>query len=328
MSIFQRPGSPFYYAEARRGRRRICRSTGTTSRREARAFEQRLKRELANTPEAQHAADSLDAAFGRYWLDHASHLRSAVTTQYYIAAILKHMDPALTLSAMSNADVAAFVALRRRMVSNATVNREMACLRAMHRMAGEEWEYRTRAISWRRHRLTEPRERVRWISQAKARQLLAALPDHIADAAEWSMLTGCRKMETYGLDWQNIDMQQRTARIWAKGGRWDEIDLPDPAWLLLANLRGGRTGPVFSARNLRKYWAAACKQCELEDFRWHDMRHTYATWLRQQGTPVEIVQKLLRHRDISTTMRYAHIDRRELREAVRVLPTLRANKTI
>lgn len=263
--------------------------------------------------------ETLDACFARYWTDHVRHMPSAVTTQYHITRLLERLDQTTPISGLTTAMLAAYVATRRAEVAPATVNRELSCLRAMHSKAGQEWEYDVRVIAWRRLMLTEPKERVRWITRAEADQLMDALPLHIAWAAEWSLLTGCRRSETYGLEWKRVDMEARTVSVWGKAQCWQQVELSDSALVLLANQPGGRVGKVFSETNRRRFWAGACEVAGLEDFRWHDLRHTYATWLRQEGAPIETVQKLLRHRDISTTMRYAHVDRSEMQEAVQRL---------
>lgn len=82
---------------------------------------------------------------------------------------------------------------------------------------------------------------------------------------------------------------------------------------------------VFDKTNLRKLWAAALVKAKLDDFTFHDLRHTHATWLRQGGAPLEIVQRSLGHASITTTQRYAHVDDREVRDALAQLPTLRPN---
>jgi site-specific recombinase XerD len=69
--------------------------------------------------------------------------------------------------------------------------------------------------------------------------------------------------------------------------------------------RGGEL--VFNARNRRKIWAAALAKAGITDFRWHDMRHTYATWLGRAGADLQMVQKALGHSQIQTTTRYRHV---------------------
>ncbi len=83
---------------------------------------------------------------------------------------------------------------------------------------------------------------------------------------------------------------------------------------------------MFDKTNARRAWDAALKKAKIENFRWHDLRHTHATWLRQQGAPVEVVQRSMGHADIATTMRYAHVADTELVEALHKLPQLSTSK--
>jgi integrase len=66
-------------------------------------------------------------------------------------------------------------------------------------------------------------------------------------------------------------------------------------------------GKVFDTTNFEKRWRAATKAAGLIDFRFHDLRHTFASWARQSGADIADVKDALGHSDISMTMRYAHI---------------------
>jgi site-specific recombinase XerD len=90
-----------------------------------------------------------------------------------------------------------------------------------------------------------------------------------------------------------------------------------------------RTGDfVFSDRNKRRYFEQALKKAQIPDFCWHDLRHCHATWLRQSGAPLEVVQRSLGHAHISTTAIYAHVADPELVEALRRLPSISPSETL
>jgi integrase len=319
----KRKDSPYWWYDFQIDGDRFRGSTKESAYREAQRFIRDLKKRIRAGDIPVDDVATVAGMYTRYWDDHARHLPSADTLSYYTQAVQSRLPMGLKLADLSNAHVAKYVAERRLEVGPATVNREVATLRAAHRMAGEEWEWPTRAISWRKHMLKEPQSRERWITQDEAALLLAALPGHIADAVRWSLLTGCRRAETTALAWPQVDLTQRTARILGKGQRWDTIELNAGAFELLANLRPDdkekRAGQVFDLTNRRKHWTAACETAALSDFRWHDLRHTFATWMRQQGASLELVQEALRHADIATTRRYAHVGRDELRAAVELV---------
>lgn len=332
MPIYKREGSPYWQYDFKREGVRYKGSTRTADKRRAQQFERDLKRQAergeTKTTDNATVSDLLD----RYYEDHARHMPSVDTLEFYIQSLQDRLPLALELSELSNPVIAEYVASRRKLVSPATVNREIATLRSAHRMAGEDWEWDTRAISWRRHMLKEPQGRTRWITEKEAGELLGALSDHISDAARWSLLTGCRKAETFGMQWDHVNLPERVARVFGKGQKWREVPLSASAFVLLANLphkldENGkplpRDGAVFDATNLRKHWTAACTKAKIADFRWHDLRHTFATWLRQKGTPIEVVKESLGHADISTTMRYAHVAKQEIRDAVELITIAR-----
>ena len=68
-----------------------------------------------------------------------------------------------------------------------------------------------------------------------------------------------------------------------------------------------RKGQVFDTTNFRKRWYAAVADSRLEDFRFHDLRHTFASWARQSGADIADICEALGHSNIAVTMKYAHI---------------------
>lgn len=88
-----------------------------------------------------------------------------------------------------------------------------------------------------------------------------------------------------------------------------------------------RKGPIF--RNQRHpekpvlsndhWFKPALKAAGISDFKWHDLRHTFASWLVQEGVPLDRVSKLLGHKSLTMTMRYAHLAPSQLREDVALL---------
>jgi integrase len=79
---------------------------------------------------------------------------------------------------------------------------------------------------------------------------------------------------------------------------------------------------VFDFVNQRKEWEAAVKAAGLEDFRFHDLRHTAATWAGLHGGDIAAIQRMLGHSRIETTMRYRHVLREDVKRTVARLPTL------
>ncbi|HXF89540.1 MAG TPA: site-specific integrase [Xanthobacteraceae bacterium] len=327
MSIFKRPGSPYYYAEFQIQGNRFCRSTRRTTEREARAEERRLRDEARAGLAERAGADalSLDQGFGRYWREHGHKLAWAAEVERYIEQILAHVDKDMPIERLSDAEVNDFVQARLRAGGGRyAINRALAVWRAMHRRARKRWKQRTQEIDWA-DVLNPESKRLAYFTLEEARRLIDCLPARVALAVEWSLYTGCRKFETFGLVWENVHLDRGYATVTKKGGGTHTVWLSEQAMDVLARCeRAGRY--VFDRRGVRRIFAAGLKKAGLEGHRWHDLRHTHATWLRQAKVPVEVVQRSLGHTQLSTTMRYAHVDDTEVQEALRRLPILGTNR--
>ena len=200
--------------------------------------------------------------------------------------------------------------------SNASVNRLKATLSAMLQYGCREGYLMTntaRSVA----NLTEPRAIERWLSDDERERLLEA-----CKKSEWNKLyllvvlaltTGARKSELLNLQWSDIDMQCRTARLYlTKNGDSRVLTLPSPAIEALRPHRG--VGPVFPGEKnplnpytIKKPWAKALKQAGVEKFRFHDLRHSAASYLVMNGATLYETGEILGHRSVQTTKRYAHL---------------------
>jgi integrase len=324
MSVFKRPGSPYYYTEFQIGGQRFLRSTRRTTEREARAEERKIK-EAERAKLKEHAAGreqlTLDQGFGKYWQEHGQNLSWASEVERYIRQILDRVDPGLLIENLSDSDVNDFVQVRvNESGGEYAINRALSIWRSMHRRARTKWKQKTQVIDWADFFNPESK-RVRFLTIDEIRGLVEALPVHIGLAVEWSVYTGCREAETFNMTWDDVHLDRGYAVVLAKGGKSHTVWLSEQAMDVLVRCeRKGRY--VFTKTNKRRYFDQALKKTGITDFCWHDLRHTHATWLRQAGAPLEIVQRSLGHADLSTTQRYAHVADSELQEALRALPSI------
>jgi len=205
-------------------------------------------------------------------------------------------------------------------VSNASVNRMLAVVRSVLRKAANEWEWIDRSPKVRL--LPEPKLRVRYLSSVEALELLRHLPSHLAAMAQFSLLTGLRQGNVRGLRWSQVDLEGR--KLWinadqAKGGRAIAVPLPPEAASVLSKQRGQHSEWVFTFRGKpitqvnTKAWREALKRAGITDFRWHDLRHTWASWHAQGGTPQSVLQELGGWESASMVRRYAHFSPEHLR---------------
>ena len=324
MSVYRRAGSPFWcYDFAVRGHR-FRGSTGTAERSAAEAVETRLRAAALERATAPREL-TLDQALGRYYEDHAKRLPSEPDIVRGGALLLRHFGKTLRLTELSNDAVARYVAKRRGQVSDASVNRETAVLRAVYRTARDRWGAEVAPIDWRLHVLREPAPRDRFLSREEAARLLDHAPAHLKGPILFSLFTGARLANVVRLDWAQIDLTAREVRFRAKsklpGGKPHVVPLAEPVFILLASLGPKAEGAVwlYKGQPLRDWmWSFrdTCRRAGIQGLRWHDLRRTAATWALQGGARLDEVQLLLGHADIRTTQRYAHRDPDAKRRAV------------
>ena len=141
-----------------------------------------------------------------------------------------------------------------------------------------------------------------------------------------AITTGFRKSEADNLTWDCVDLDNLL--IWAKktkSGKDRTVNIPPELEPVLTKLKHANTtnSPyVFyrsdgrKAGNQRKAFETALKRAGIKDFRWHDLRHCYGTYLVLMHIDIYVIMELMGHADIRTTMKYLHVASSSKREAV------------
>ena len=208
-------------------------------------------------------------------------------------------------------------------VENSTVNRLMEVIRAILRKACNEWEWLDRVPAVRM--LPEPIKRVRWLRRHEAEKLIAELPTHLADMARFSLETGLRRSNVTGLQWSQLDLVRNTAWIHpdeAKARKAIPVPLSIAAVAVLRKQIGKHQTNVFTYKGNTvtqvntKAWHKALERANIEDFRWHDLRHTWASWHIQEGTPLHVLQELGGWSTPEMVQKYAHLSSEHLAQWV------------
>lgn len=137
----------------------------------------------------------------------------------------------------------------------------------------------------------------------------------------FAMLTGFRRGEIVGLKWAQVDMDNGYVTLSApKGGKTVSVPVSDAAMDVLRS-RERKSNYVFPGRDgRRRYefagpWKRVLADAKIENFRFHDFRHNFASQLASGGVPVSVIQQLLTHKQIATTMKYAHLSPGALQDA-------------
>ena len=199
-------------------------------------------------------------------------------------------------------------------VTHATVNRLLEVLRAILRRCVNEWEWLDRAPYVRM--LKEPTRRIRFLTVDEARLLLAALPKHLSDMAAFSLATGLRRANVTGLKWSQVDLEKRLAWVHpdeAKARKAIAVPLNLEAVAIIRRQLGKHPTHVFSYRDKpivqtsTKAWYKGLEAAGISNFRWHDLRHTWASWHVQNGTPLFALQELGGWESPEMVRRYAHL---------------------
>jgi integrase len=198
----------------------------------------------------------------------------------------------------------------------------LALIRAILKRACDEWEWLERVPKFKLYR--EAEGRVRALTPSEFQALLAELPPHLADMATFAVATGLRQGNVTGLQWQCVDLSRQHAWIPGsqhKNGKPHAVPLNDMAMAVLRRQVGKHPTHVFTFRGQpitnvnTKAWTGALRRAGIEDFRWHDLRHTFATWHRQAGTPTHELQRLGGWKTGSMVERYAHVAPEALQSA-------------
>ena len=180
----------------------------------------------------------------------------------------------------------------------ATVNRYLATIRNLLRMARDEWQWIDSIPKIRL--LTGEVERDRWLTREEAEKLITACPPHLAALVRFALATGCRAREIAELEWRRVDLERKTAWLdKTKNGTPRGVPLNRDAVALLREQAGKHPDFCFTYYGepirwqlTNSAWLTACGKAGIRDFRFHDLRHTWASWHRQAGTSCDELKEL------------------------------------
>lgn len=164
-------------------------------------------------------------------------------------------------------------------------------------------------------RQESPPSRIRYLTKAEWASLRKCLSKHQRALATFAVSTGLRQANVLKLEWSQVDLPRKVAWIHpdqAKSRKAIGVPLSDEAVKVLRGQLGQHERWVFPyngkpVSEVKTGWAKALRQAGVQNFTWHDLRHTWATWHIMGGTPVEVLQKLGGWADIRMVLRYAHL---------------------
>ena len=324
MSIYQRGKKKIWWARfTGPDGERIHESSKTTDRRAAQEWHDALKAKRWREARMGDRPARLWNDAVVQWLKETSHKR----THDEDIAKLRWLDRFWRdwpLERITRAEVQRVGAFKAEESSPATANRYLALVRAILTRACKVWEWLDRAPAVTLY--PEPKRRVRWLTREEADRLVAALPPHLAAMAIFALATGLRESNVTGLLWAQIDLRRCHAWIHpdqAKARKAIAVPLNADALAVLRAQIGQHEEYVFTyrgrpvTRTTDSAWYKALDRCGIEDFRWHDLRHTWASWLVQSGCSLQRLMELGGWSNYETVLKYAHLAPGDLAEEAR-----------
>lgn len=172
----------------------------------------------------------------------------------------------------------------------------------------------------------------RYLDQSECKRLLQATKHnpHLHAFITLALNTGCRSGELLTLTWDNVHLNRSYLTIrntLSKNGRTVHKPLNNASKQALCSIYTHNHWVFYNPKtdnriiSLKKGFATAVKNAHIGHCRIHDLRHTFASFLVQEGIPLYHVMQLLGHSDIKTTQRYAHLSKNNLSDCLAVLPS-------
>ena len=320
MSIYKRKETWWIQFTTPDGRR-VQQSAGTQIKQEAQELHDQLKAEAWRVKNlGEKPRHTWQEAVIR-WLSESSHKKSIETDKIRLRWLHTHLHNS-KLEEITKTKIDAIKSAKQNEgVSNATVNRTLALLRSILNRAKQDWEWLDSTPSVRL--FPENAARVRWLSHEESDRLIHELPEHLKAMVRFTLSTGLRESNVTGLQWSQIDMQRHCAWIHAdqaKGKKAIAVPLNNDALTVIRQQIGKHDTHVFTykgnpvTRANNHAWEKALIRAGITDFRWHDLRHTWASWHVQNGTPLHVLKELGGWADLTMVLRYAHLSSKHLEE--------------
>jgi len=326
--IYQRKDRPGFWiswsdAQGRRRYRKTDAQNITQARqiRNAELFRVEQARVLGFSPPGN---DTLEAVVKRY----LTHQKARVSQASYLreqVSLESHLKPFFRgkLSSIRRTDIQRYITQRSAKVSPHTIQKELNTLKHLLGLA-VEWEI----IPFNpTHRVKSPRlpaGRVRYLQPTELKLLIEACLDWLQPIVAIAASTGMRRSEIVSLRWMDLDtVHDRIMLPQTKNGEHRIVYLNKFAQSAFASLPfDENTKPTerlfrgITPERVSVAFRRTCRAIGIIDFRFHDLRHTAASWMRMGGADIHTVAQLLGHKDLRMASRYQHLSPSFLAEAV------------
>ena len=320
MAIYKQEKSGFWYIDfVDANGKRVRQSAGTKNKQQAQELHDKLKHDAWRV---KNVGDKVRHSWQEAVVLYLNNKQEAKTLRN-IKAALRYLDEHLHDKYLDEITKVVIDKIKHQKkatgIETGTVNRILSVLRAVLNAAKNDFDLIDSVPLVRL--FPEKQGRVRFITHEQAEKLLSELSPHLKAMARFTLATGLRHSNVTGLKWSQIDLQNRRAWIAAsesKSGKAISIPLNDDALAVLRSQIGKHETRVFTykgnpiATANTKAFRAALKRAGIDDFCWHDLRHTWASWHVQNGTPLNVLKELGGWADLTMVLRYAHLSSEHL----------------
>ena len=334
MEMFKRNG--VWWTCIRHEGRKIQKSLGTANKQSAQKIDNKIRTQI-NEGSYFERLDGHNKTFkdmmDKFMKEHAPKVSINMQSSYTVS--LKHLNPYFRetkLTSISSKMISRYKVLRKdEGAAPGSINKELAMLSKAFSLSVKEWEWlRDNPVS-RVQREKLDNEIDRWLTDDEEVRLLENCPKWLGEIVVFGLHTGLRKEELLSLEWSRVSLLRKTILIKeTKNGKPKTLPLNKVGLGILeqrSKVRSikndlvffTRNGTKLSGYNLRRAFNDARIRAKIENFRFHDLRHTFATRLAQAGVDLYMISKLLGHRDIKNTQRYSHHCPDSLRNGVEIL---------
>lgn len=316
----------------------IRRSAKTSKKAEAQAYLHRLIEEFRSTGGKTVPRYPLTEAIDAFF-ETSSLKASTLATYRFHAVVVLRLLGHLHLDEIDRRALGEFVATRKRTgVTDATIRRDLSFLGSIFTAAIRRgWVETSPVTAFNKRALKESRPRIRFVSRDEFARLYDAACETLKPILVLAVETGMRKEELLSLRLEQIDLPRREVHLeLTKTGSPRRVPLSVTAADTIRALleRRGRPATPFlfcksdggRIGDPKKGFKAACRRAGIKDFRYHDLRHTFASWWVQEGGDLYRLSRILGHATLQMTARYGHLRTADLHDEMEKVAERRAQK--
>ena len=335
MGLFKRKNSPYYFMKFQLNGQLIYESTRTANKKLAEEIYLNRRHEIITGIEPEKERKVLQKfTFNELTERYLSYTDGRLKSHSRLKSFIKKLIKTFGNIRLDDFNLILIENMQSEIIKNnlsvAYANRLTAILKRMFTKA-LDWEMINEEdlkLVRKAKQLKGENKRLRYLSEDEAQRLINNCDNHLKPIVITALNTGMRKGEILHLTWDRVDLKNRIILLdITKNGERREIPINNILYnVLFGIVRSLKTDYVFynpatlkSYYEIKKSFTTALRKSHIIDFHFHDLRHTFASWLVMGGIDLTTVKDLLGHKDITMTLRYSHLAASHISNAVKVL---------